>query len=917
MRKVRSHITGPLPPGSPVYILRKADKEVQQILERMEYVYLSEPHEQGKTSLLYHIRNWFNVPKSAYMVAYVNARALNNHSEADWYKSLKERLVNQLNDFVDCDNLPTPTDASTWRFFLVRLVQSPARHVDTLKPQIIIALDVVEHIPSEWGSSFLLVLREIYNIRSIETEFQRLSFVLSGTFGPDSLIPEQSTSPLLNVAQHVNLEDFDLEQVRSLAAQMQLGTENLDAIATRLYYWTDGQPYLTQKLCRYLEQDDAIVPAAVDRAVDLLLREDTIHLPRITRLLDNSSVTTYLKQIVYQPIRFAPAVNTAQSQLTYVHGILKSDEQGLCRIRNRLYEIALQMGPLWKSWEKQITDALKDEGEIMQETSGIPEFAWAIVTKKYEQKELLPVDVTNERVVLKQGARLVKALRGAFLEASSTLRKKRELDRKGSLKAIADVLFEVFNLRDTGAWRSRGPLQATTLQGNTFASLWSMPREIPLIFIPTFIISGDTYDALTILAGETGFGQHFSFVIPISTSLEEESADVAKLEANLSHSLYDFVILSQETLFDIFTHRDPQASLTRHVTHHVSPYLTSPFIVQGTVPVNTGMFFGRAQEVLTISLGLSSRSFAIIGNRRIGKSSLLSYVKQSLEKQSQQYLVKSTSYQATSTTPEQVRTEIAELEQEANGRTIVQLIDEPDALLEQDAASRYPLSAVWRELSETSRCRFVFAGHRVLRRCVSDVRSPFFNFAEPLPLGFLDQEYARRLLSEPLARIGFHLEEEEKALDLVWRVSAGHPNIIQVIGNSLMSMLSRGKMNIPFAYLEQVLATRDFRRTYEDIMWGGEIVSYEYGVSPLERIILLLGDPDGFTREKIEQSLSLHNIHVNTRDVRDALDFLIDFDLLEQHQRTYTCKVKYFRSMMCENEGIDYLLSLYRKEVVG
>lgn len=553
----------------------------------------------------------------------------------------------------------------------------------------------------------------------------------------------------------------------------------------------------------------------------------------------------------------------------------------------------------------------------MQEMSGIPDFVWTTVTKKYEQKVLLPVAVTDERVVLKQGLFWIKALRKAFQEASSTLRKRRELDGEGSLKAIADMFFEVFNLRDTGAWRSRGLLQATTLQGNTFANLWSMPREIPLIFIPTFIISEDTYDVLTILAGETGFGQHFSFVIPISTSLEEESADVAKLEANLSHSLYDFVILSQETLFDIFTHRDPQASLTRHVTHHISPYLTSPFIVQGTVPVNTGMFFGRAQEVLTISLGLSSRSFAIIGNRRIGKSSLLSYVKQSLEKQSQQYLVKSTSYQATITTPEQVRTEIAELEQEANGRTIVQLIDEPDALLEQDATVRYPLSAVWRELSETGRCRFVFAGHRVLQRCMSDVRSPFFNFAEPLPLGFFNQEHARRLLSEPLTRIGFHLEEEEKTLDLAWRVSAGHPNIIQVIGNFLMSKLSRGKMNIPFAYLEQVLATREFRRTYEDIMWGGAIASYEYGVSPLERIIVLLGDPDGFTREKIEQSLSLHNIHVNTRDVRYALDFLIDFDLLEQHERTYICKVKYFRSMMCEYEGMDYLLDLYRKEVVG
>lgn len=534
----------------------------------------------------------------------------------------------------------------------------------------------------------------------------------------------------------------------------------------------------------------------------------------------------------------------------------------------------------------------------MQETSGIPEFAWAIVTKKYEQKALLPVDVTNERVVLKQGARLVKALRGAFLEASSTLRKKRELDREGSLAAITDQLLKIFKLKNTQSWRSRGLLQATTLEGETFTGLWAMPREIPVIFIPAFTISPDTPGALATLTGETGFGQHFSFVIPISTSLEAESEDVAILKSRLSNSVYDFVILSQETLFNICIDPDPTASLIRHVTRHVSPRLVSPFIVEGIVPVNTGMFYGREAEVRTIFLGLPSHSFAIVGNRRIGKSSLLSQVLQHLEQPSSGYLVESISYQAASITPEQAWAKIAALERKAEGRTIVQLIDEPDALLAQDADQKYLLSSVWRELSESRRCRFVFAGHRVLKRCLYDVRSPFFNFAEPLYLGFLDRQHAHSLLTEPFARLGFRLEEEERSLDLVWRVSAGHPNIIQVIGKELMSKLSRGKMVIPFEDMEEVLATREFIQMYKVIMWGGEIASYDYGVSPLERIILLLGNPDGFTREEIESTLSKHEIHANTRQIREAIEFLVDFNLLEQHQRTYTCKVKYFRSMI-------------------
>lgn len=916
MRNVRSHITGPLPPDSPVYIPRKADEEVQQRLEQMDYVQLSEPRQQGKTSLIYHLLHSFNRPHSSRMVAYINVETLNTYSEADWYKSLRERLVYQLGDFVDCDNLPIPTNGSTWRFFLSRLMQSPAKRTGTLAPQIIIALDVVEDIPSTWSTSFFQVLREIYTIRSIETEFQRLSFILSGSFNPDSLIKEQVTSPF-NIAQRVNLEDFEQEQVSTLAARVLLTTESMNNVTARLYYWTDGQPHLTQQLCRYLEQDSEISSSAVDRAVGRLLREDTTHLPRVTRLLANSSVKNYLDKTVNQPMLFTPAVNPDQFQLVYVYGLLKSDEQGLCRIRNRIYELALQVGPIWHQWERQITDALKMEGKITQKKSGIPEFAWAIVTKKYAQKAPLPVDVTDERVVLKQGARLVKPLRRAFLEASSTLRKKRELDREGSLTAITDHLLKIFKLKNTQSWRSRGLLQATTLEGDTFAGLWAMPREIPVIFIPAFTVSPDTPATLAALAGETGFGQHFSFVIPISTSLEAENEDVAVLESRLSNSVYDFVILSQEALFNICIEADPTASLIRYVTRHVSPRLASPFIIEGIVPVNTGMFYGREAEVRTIFLGLSSRSFAVVGNRRIGKSSLLSQVQQHLEQPSSGYLVESINYQAASTTAMQIRARIAALERKAEGRTIVQLIDEPDALLAQDANQQYLLSSVWRELSETRRCRFVFAGHRVLKRCLYDVRSPFFNFAEPLYLGFLDQQHAHSLLTEPLARLGFRLEEEERSLDLVWRVSAGHPNIIQVIGKELMSKLSRGKMAIPFEDVEEVLASREFIQMYKVIMWGGEIASYDYGVSPLERIILLLGDPDGFTREEIESTLSKHDIHANARQIREAIEFLIDFNLLEQQMRTYVCKVKYFRSMIGETEDLDYLLGLYREEIVS
>src|SRR5581483_12266554 len=182
-------------------------------------------------------------------------------------------------------------------------------------------------------------LRTAYIQRSIEHEFQRLSFILSGTFNPDNLIKEKAISPF-NIARRINLLDFDEEQVRTLAERtLHLSTRKLNVIAKRITYWTDGHPYLTQQLISYLEQEPRITSTSVDRATDLLVQEDTSHLPRITRLFAEPAIKEYVEKTITEPIRFAPRTVPQQFQLVYEYGLLKSDERGLCRIRNRIYEM--------------------------------------------------------------------------------------------------------------------------------------------------------------------------------------------------------------------------------------------------------------------------------------------------------------------------------------------------------------------------------------------------------------------------------------------------------------------------------------------------------------------------------------------------------------------------------------------------
>jgi hypothetical protein len=144
----------------------------------------------------------------------------------------------------------------------------------------------------------------------------------------------------------VRLADFTPEQVRELVGKGDWPADQAAALAARIYYWTDGQPYLTQMLCTYLaQQDTSVTPDDVDTGVERLYREDENHLPPLFgRLYADTRLEDYVRRVVDgERIKFVPRENRRQGQLELL-GIIKPDEEDCCRIRNRIYEQALQVG---------------------------------------------------------------------------------------------------------------------------------------------------------------------------------------------------------------------------------------------------------------------------------------------------------------------------------------------------------------------------------------------------------------------------------------------------------------------------------------------------------------------------------------------------------------------------------------------
>src|SRR5690606_40829476 len=112
----------------------------------------------------------------------------------------------------------------------------------------------------------LASIRAAYNARVAEPDFARLSFVLAGECDPLSIAPDPSLSPF-EVSQEIRLTDFTRDDLDTFATELNLSSCDATIALDRIYYWTSGHPYLTQKLARAVarERDSGNVKVHVDR----------------------------------------------------------------------------------------------------------------------------------------------------------------------------------------------------------------------------------------------------------------------------------------------------------------------------------------------------------------------------------------------------------------------------------------------------------------------------------------------------------------------------------------------------------------------------------------------------------------------------------------------------------------------------
>ncbi|MBT8100695.1 MAG: AAA-like domain-containing protein, partial [Gammaproteobacteria bacterium] len=331
------------------YIRRPADDLLYEALTAGRYAHVIAPDRSGKSSLV--AATAARLENNGAKVAILDLEQIGVRDAARdsgrWYYSVAYRLQRQLRIRVDLQ--------SWWqdKSFLSnrqRLLEFYAEIVlQNVQERIVVFVDEVQCIEGlSFGEQLLASIRSAHNARATDPEFTRLTFVLLGECDPLSLIEEPELSPF-NVTQSITLGDFTREDLNLFTTEMNLPPDDAEKALDRIFYWTAGQPYLSQKLARSMsrEKNSGDIRAQVDRLVTQQLGgraalHNEPHMSHIYREVVNDRKRSEALLNLYGRIRKGVIVPTdlgssAQRRLIAV-GLIAIDEDGNLKVRNRLYE---------------------------------------------------------------------------------------------------------------------------------------------------------------------------------------------------------------------------------------------------------------------------------------------------------------------------------------------------------------------------------------------------------------------------------------------------------------------------------------------------------------------------------------------------------------------------------------------------
>ncbi len=341
-------VGAPLNPLRGGYIRRAADDLLYDTVVAGRYAHVLAPAHSGKSSLV--AATAARLRNNGYKIANLDlSQIVERDGGTDagrWYYSIAYRLLRQLRLKIDLQDWWQDKALLSNRQRLVEFYVEVV--LQNIREPIVIVVDevqLVEQLP--FKEHLLPSIRAAHNARATDPEFERLVFIMSGEGDTESLVEDPALSPF-RVSQAIALEEFTRPELDLFSTELNLPAAQARLALDRIWQWTNGQPYLCQKLCRALSREtvEGDVEARVDQLVTKLLAGraalhsephlNHIHRRVVTDRRDHEAMlNAYGRMRKGLDVPWEPASRALRK--LRATGLVRVDDSGLLVPSNRVY----------------------------------------------------------------------------------------------------------------------------------------------------------------------------------------------------------------------------------------------------------------------------------------------------------------------------------------------------------------------------------------------------------------------------------------------------------------------------------------------------------------------------------------------------------------------------------------------------
>ena len=331
------------------YVRRRADDQLFETVRAGNYAHVLAPERSGKSSLI--AATAARLEAAGRKIAILDLEQIGDRDggadSGRWYYSVAYRLLRQLRIRYDLqswwhDKSFLSNRQRLFEFYSEVVLQ----HVEGNIVVFVDEIQCIEELP--FADQLLASIRAAHNARTTDPDFSRLTFVLLGECDPVNLVREAELSPF-NVTQQVLLNDFARSDLDLFESELCRSHSDAKAALDRIFYWTGGQAYLSQKLARAVAREPVgeDIDALVDRLATTQLAgraalHSEPHMSHIHRAIVNDikrrEALLNLYGKVRKGIKVAADLGSASQDALIALGLLVIDDDFNLKVRNRLYE---------------------------------------------------------------------------------------------------------------------------------------------------------------------------------------------------------------------------------------------------------------------------------------------------------------------------------------------------------------------------------------------------------------------------------------------------------------------------------------------------------------------------------------------------------------------------------------------------